>query len=120
MNHLDIVNITRDLKTPLRLEVCSSFFEKFRGLMFRKTLAFDEGIMLVDKSESVTNSSIHMFFMKFDLGIIWLNEKKQVVDKNMAFKWHPFYASKVPARYTLEIHPTRLDEFQPGDQVEFI
>jgi len=87
--------------------------------MFRKTLGNDEGIMLVEIKESVISSSIHMFFMKINLGVIWLNDNKKVVDRCVATRWHPYYAPKFPARYTLEILPSRLDEFQIGDQVAF-
>jgi uncharacterized membrane protein (UPF0127 family) len=116
---LDISNKTRELKYPLKLEVCSSFFQKLQGLMFRKTLAPEEGILLVENTDSVISSSIHMFFMNFDLGIVWLNGNLEVVDRAIAKKWQPYYASKLPARYTLEIHPTRLMEFEPGDQIAF-
>ncbi len=75
--------------------------------------------MLVDLNEGVISSSIHMFFMKMNLGVIWLNDNKKVVDKCLAIQWHPYYASKFPARYTLEIHPSRLNDFEFGDQVVF-
>jgi uncharacterized membrane protein (UPF0127 family) len=115
----DVVNKTRGLQSPLKLKVCSRFFQKFRGLMFQKTLNPDEGIILVEQTDSVISSSIHMFFMNFDLGILWVNEKMQVVDRCIATRWHPYYASQTPARYTLEIHPSRLGEFEPGDRLEF-
>jgi uncharacterized membrane protein (UPF0127 family) len=87
--------------------------------MFRKSLGNDEGIMIVENSEGVISSSIHMFFMKINLGIIWLNENKKVVDKCHAIRWNPYYASNYPACYTLEIHPSRLNEFETGDQLVF-
>ena len=63
--------------------------------------------------------SIHMFFVSFDLAVIWINSNMQVVDKVLARSWKPAYFSKEPAKYVLEIHPKRWDEFQVGDRVKF-
>jgi uncharacterized membrane protein (UPF0127 family) len=60
-----------------------------------------------------------MFFVSFDLAVIWIDSKMQVVDKVLAKSWRPAYFSKQPARYVLEVHPERWEEFQVGDTVEF-
>lgn len=120
MKHILVKNTSRKLSGQLHLKECSTFFSKLRGLMFRANLLPDEGIILVEKSEGIISSSIHMFFMNFDLGIVWLDANKVVVNAIFAEKWKPYYAPKSPAQYTLEIHPTRLEEFQPNDQIEFL
>jgi hypothetical protein len=43
----------------------------------------------------------------------------EVVDKVLARSWRPAYFSKQPAKYVLEIHPHRWDDFAIGDVVEF-
>lgn len=65
------------------------------------------------------DTSIHMFFMRFDLGVIWLDGNFKVVDKVLAKKWHPYYAPKGKAQYVIEAHPSRLNDFTIGDQVKF-
>jgi len=120
VSQIRINNKTRELNSPLVLKECSSFFSKFAGLMFKKNLKEDDGIILFDQSEGKISSSVHMFFMNFDLGIIWLDSGKRVVDTRYAKKWHPFYAPASSAQFTLEIHPTRIKEFFPNDQVEFV
>ncbi len=65
------------------------------------------------------DSSIHMFFVSFDLAVIWINSNMQVVDKVLARSWKPAYFSKQPAKYVLEVHPDRWEEFQVGDRVQF-
>ncbi|MCE1255774.1 MAG: DUF192 domain-containing protein, partial [Anaerolineae bacterium] len=64
------------------------------------------------------NSSIHMFFMFFDITAVWINAKNQIVDVKLAKKWRPFYASNQPAQYVLECHPSLVTNFKIGDQVE--
>ncbi len=58
-----------------------------------------------------------MFFMNFDIGVVWLNHNLEVADLLLAKKWHPAYVPARPAMYTLEIHPSRLAEFHHGDMV---
>lgn len=87
--------------------------------MFRSKLDHGEGLLLVEGRDSRIDSSIHMLFVYMDLGVIWINSKKTVVDTLLAKAWHLAYAPRQAARYTLEIHPDRLNEFKIGDQIEF-
>lgn len=75
--------------------------------------------MLVQGKESIRDSSIHMFFVGMDLGVVWLNNDRVVVDLKMAKSWKPYYAPAQAARYVLEIHPERLPEFEIGDELSF-
>ena len=87
--------------------------------MFRSSLAPDEGLLLVIGSDSRLDSSIHMFFVPFDLAVFWINAEMIVVDKVIAKSWRPAYFPAKAARYTLEIHPDRYSDYEVGDQVEF-
>lgn len=87
--------------------------------MFHPGLDEQEGIALVADSSGVVNSSIHMFFMNFDIAVIWLDSSMHVVDKTVAKKWHPYYAPEKPALYTLELHPSKIADFNKSDQVKF-
>ena len=87
--------------------------------MLKRELSPEEGIILVEREEGIVSASIHMFFMNFDLAVIWLNAEKRVVTRMVAQKWKPYYSPKSPARYTLEIHPSRYDEFCLNDQIVF-
>ena len=87
--------------------------------MFRKRLALDDGLLLVEKRDSRLDTSIHMFFVPFDLAVFWINSEMIVVDKIIAKSWHPAYFPKADAKYTLEIHPDRFGDYEIGDKVEF-
>ena len=114
-----IENKTRRIEGVLRIKYCDSFFTQLRGLTFRSRLPRDEGLLLVGKRDSRLDSSIHMLFVSFDLSVIWINSRLQVVDKVLARSWRPAYFSKQPAKYVLEIHPERWGDFEIGDGVEF-
>lgn len=65
------------------------------------------------------DAAIHMFFCNFELGVVWINNRYQVVDTCLARRWRPFYMPAGPARYVLETHPDHLPDFQIGDQISF-
>jgi uncharacterized membrane protein (UPF0127 family) len=99
-------------------KVCQDFFSRFLGLMFRKNLGINEGILIDQGSLSRVNSAIHMLFMRFDIAVIWLNNDFHIVDKVLGKKWYPFYIPKKPARYVLETHPDAINHFAIGEHLE--
>lgn len=98
---------------------CDSFTSKLRGFTFQRSLAPHEGLVLVEGRNSRMNSSIHMLFVFFDLGVIWVNDAGQVVDTALARSWRPSYTPQAPARYVIEGHPVLLQQVQIGDQIHF-
>ena len=99
----------------IHIKYCDTFWSKLRGLMFVKELGQDEGILLAETAETKMNTSIHMFFMNFDIAVLWLDKNYSVVDKTLARKWRPYYAPKSPAQYVVEMHSSRLADFSIGD-----
>jgi uncharacterized membrane protein (UPF0127 family) len=114
-----IENKSRPVEGGLRIKYCDTFFSQLRGFTLRSSLSPEEGLLLVGGRDSRLESSIHMLFVSFDLSVIWINSAMQVVDKVLAKSWRPAYFSKQPARYVLEIHPVRWEDFEIGDGVEF-
>lgn len=88
-------------------------------MAFRKDLPEDWGLLLVQPRDSRLDSAIHMLGMRFDLGIVWFNSAGEVVDVRGARRWRSFLMPRRPARYVLEMHEKRLDEFQIGDKIRF-
>lgn len=116
---ITINNLTKKIDAPARVQYGDSFLTKLRGLMFRPRLEVDFGLLLVETSDSRVNTSIHMFFVSFDLAVFWINSDMTVVDKVVAKSWKPAYFPKTDAKYTLEIHPNRFADYEIGDKVEF-
>ena len=116
---ISIENLNRRIDDGLRIKYCDTFLSQLRGFTLRPSLTREEGLVLVGRRDSRIDSSIHMFFVSFDLSVIWIRADMQVVDKVMARSWKPAYFSKQPAKYVLEIHPDRWDDFQVGDRVQF-
>jgi uncharacterized membrane protein (UPF0127 family) len=102
-----------------RVRWCASAWCHFRGLQFVRHLPANEGILFVRNSESVAGTSIHMFFMFFDIGVVWLDRQGVVVDKALAKVWRPAYAPRVKAQYYLEANVPILDAVSVGDRLRF-
>lgn len=102
-----------------RVRLCKSFWCHFRGLQLVPRLPDDEGLLFVTSHEGRTHTSIHMFFMRFSIGVVWLNSVGQVVDQQLAYPWRPAYAPKAPAQYYLEANPDVLERVRPGDVLRF-
>jgi uncharacterized membrane protein (UPF0127 family) len=102
-----------------RTKLCASFWCHFKGLMLRGALPEDEGLLFITDREGVVHTTIHMFFMRFSIGVVWLNAQRQVVDKQLAKPWRPAYAPCGPARYYLEANVSILDRVQVGDVLNF-
>lgn len=113
-----IANVNRTIE-PIYARYCDTFFAQLRGFTFHSHLSPTEGLVLVGKRDSRLDSSIHMLFVSFDLSIIWIDSEMNVVDKVFAKAWRPAYFSKAPAKFVLEVHPDRWNDFEIGDVLEF-
>jgi len=98
---------------------CASFLCHLKGLMFRRELPSDEGLLFITNSESVINTTIHMFFMRFSIGVVWMDKRGVVVHKTLAKPWRPAYAPAKPAQYYLEANVDVLERVQIGDILTF-
>lgn len=102
-----------------RARLCDNFWTRFRGLQLVRRLPENEGLLFVTGSESRSNTTIHMFFMFFSIGVVWLDATGKVVDKCFAKPWRPAYAPKRPAQYFIEAQPAILDRVKIGDVLRF-
>ncbi|PJF40699.1 MAG: hypothetical protein D6737_19725 [Chloroflexi bacterium] len=102
-----------------RVRLCESFWCHFRGLQLVPHLPDDEGLLFVTKREGRSHTTIHMLFMRFSIGVLWLDANGVVVDKKLAKPWRLAYAPVAPAQYFLEANPDILDRVQVGDQLRF-
>jgi uncharacterized protein len=118
-NPVIVHNLTKPIQQPALVGYADSFSSKLRGLMFRSRLDLNDGLLLVEKRDSRLDTSIHMFFVPFDLAVFWINSDMTVIDKVIAKSWRPAYLPKADAQYTLEIHPDRWGDYEIGDKVEF-
>jgi uncharacterized membrane protein (UPF0127 family) len=115
--------ILRNKKTDAiildRVRMCTSFWCHFRGLQLAPPLPDNQGLLFVTDDEGTGSKAIHMFFMRFSIGVVWLDANGRVVDKKLAKPWRPYYAPSKPAQYYLEASIKILDCVDIGDELRF-
>lgn len=119
MEWMSAWNETRREQVLERVRRCAGFLDRLRGLMFRRPLADNEGLLLVGSRQSRADTAIHMFFVFFPIAAIWLDRDGQVVDAKLARPFRPFYAPRAPARDVLEGPPALLERVRIGDRLCF-
>ncbi len=102
-----------------RIRVCDSFWSRFRGLQLVRQLPENEGLLFVTGSESRANTTIHMLFMLFSIGVVWLDASGKVVDTRLARPWRLAYAPQRAAQYFVEANTSLLERVQIGDVLRF-
>jgi uncharacterized membrane protein (UPF0127 family) len=71
--NLKIVNKTKEEVLFSNAYQAKSFIQRFKGLMFKEIISRNEAIMFFN------TSSIHTFFMRFPIDVIFLNKKMKIV-----------------------------------------
>ena len=99
---------------------CSSYLCKLVGFQLRWRVRPGEALILVGKKDSISKSSIHMFFVFTSLGVVWINQQGRVTHIQLARPWRPYYASPEPACYVLETSPEFLNKIKVGEDIDFI
>jgi uncharacterized membrane protein (UPF0127 family) len=116
---VEIRNSSQGGQHILRAIWCQSYLCRLRGLSFRRVLPEGTGLLLINSKENKSGSSIHMWWVFFPLGIVWLDASLVVVDKKLAQPWK-FYVPEQPASYILEGSPSILEGIKIGDRLEII
>ena len=119
MKKVIVKNRSRQATKPIYAGYCDTFLCRFRGLMFRKNLPPNWGLLLVQANDSRLDSAIHMIGMRFNLAIIWINSLGKVVDVQPAYRWRSIILPKTPAKFVLELSVEHLSEFKIGDEIRF-
>jgi len=97
-----ILNITKQTVLAERKKFCDSFWKQLSGLMFRPE-KYVKKHSLIFKFNRVARQPFHMFFVFYPIDIIFLDEKKCVVEFNDCFMPFEVYHPKSKAKYALEL-----------------
>jgi uncharacterized protein len=119
MSYVVLINKTKGINFG-QLDFADSFVSRLMGLMFRKDP--ENGLILkLPSSRSRRGSAIHMFFMRFPLDIIFLDDDKKVVDMVSIRPWKT-YTPRSPAKYVVELEEGSINNYklEIGDEMDFI
>ena len=112
---------TDSLKANFDIEIAETEYETQTGLMYRKSMKQDRGMLFIQPTES-----LQYFYMKnteIPLDIIYINSGMKIVSfqKNAEPFNEETLPSNAPAKYILEINAGLSDELglQVGDSISF-
>lgn len=111
---VEIHNVTRDTVVAHHVRIAESFLARGRGLMLSPELAPDEGL-LIDPC-----GSIHMFFMRFALDVLYVDRDNVVVRAQRGIKpWRVGPLHTRGAKYVIELPVGSIDSSgtEAGDQL---
>jgi uncharacterized membrane protein (UPF0127 family) len=111
----DLSTVTIDAsggkKVEVRVEIADGLFEQQRGLMYRKSLGEDRGMLFVYRREQ--SLSFWMKNTRIPLSIAYIDWKGRITDildmKPFDDK-PPHYTSSEPVQYALEVNQGFFDE----------
>lgn len=112
-----------ELKNKIyQLEIADTFLQKRQGLMHRKTLQKNAGMLFV-----YFGPADHRIWMKntlIPLTVIWLDENARIINikilqpcKSMNC---PVSSASKPSKFILELHQNQYTQFNIGDQLPAI
>jgi len=98
--------------TKIRAEIADTLLKRTKGLMFRKTLPENDGMLFIFDNEDYY--SFWMMSMSFPIDIIWVNKERKVVDITKDAKPCKLncsiYKPKEKAMYVLEVNANFTEE----------
>ncbi len=112
---LEIFNISKNKKI-CDARVAKGFLDRALGLMFRKELPRDAGLLI----ELTMGRTIHSFFMRFPIELIFINEHFKICELASLNPWK-VYIPKEKAKWVLEVNKGVIKEkdIEIGDKVSF-
>lgn len=101
-------------RVRVRVEVADSILTRAVGLMFRRFLAPDAGVLLCFPSSR--NHALHMWWVRFPLDILLLDEAGRIMKIVHAAPGQWPFAPGVPVRFALEVNAgfCRRHRIRPG------
>ncbi len=89
-------------RTRMRVEVADTILTRAVGLMFRRRLAPDAGVLLCFPRAG--RHALHMWWVRFPLDVVWLDDDGRVVKIERAAPGRVPFTPGRPVRYALELN----------------
>ena len=108
-------------EVEVRVEIADNFFEQTRGLMYRKELGEDRGMLFVYPQER--ELSYWMKNTRIPLSIAYIDSERRIVDildMKPLDDEPPHYVSSEPVQYALEVNQGFFEKrgVEEGNRVE--
>ena len=115
-----LINKTNKKILSRKLHYCSNIFSRGAGLMFRAPKAIDDCAWIF-KFASLRRESLTMAFVFYPLDVMFLDDKKIIVEIKENFRPWELYIPSCRAQYIIEIAngSVHKSKTQVGDKLDF-
>lgn len=96
-----LVNLTTGKLLASEVELADTFWRRFRGLMLRGK--FQQGKALLFKFPKPGRRSVHMWFVRFSIDLVYLDSSFRVVELRAQLKPWRFYRPRATVSYLIEL-----------------
>jgi len=93
------------VRIPIQIKLCQSFWCRLRGLMFLKKPIQEEALLLHPCN------SIHMFFMRFPIDALFLDQQHKIVKVYQILQPWTFVSPVESACSTLELPAGTVEKY---------
>ncbi len=100
-----------------KIKLANTYFKRFIGLMFENKKKFNYALIFSFPKESRISCSLHMLFVFFPIDVIFLNSKKEVVDKVTLKPWTINYTPKKAAKFVIEAPVNTFKKINLGNKI---
>lgn len=108
-----------NVKAKIDIQIADDDFDRELGLMFRKSMEENQGMLFIFPQETIQNFWMRNTFIPLDM--IFINSKSQIVTIRNADKTlsDQTYSSTAPAQYVLEVNLGFANKFniKVGDKI---
>ena len=103
----------------IKIEMANSFFKRFLGLMFKSKCEYPLLLEIPQSIKTKERSSIHSFFMRFELAIVFIDNEDIVYEIANLKPWR-YYIPKKGAKYIIEFDKNNFENYdlKIGDEIE--
>jgi len=100
--------------------ICESVFSQIKGLMFSTNIKHND-MALIFVFDKLKKETLHMFFVGYAIDVLFLDEKKDVVEIKENFRPFSVYWPGEKAKYIIEIGAGTINKhnIKTGDRIEF-
>jgi uncharacterized membrane protein (UPF0127 family) len=115
MRRMTVKNLTKERVLADRAGVANTSELRNRGLLKHTSLEKGDGLWITP------TQSVHMFFMKFAIDLVYLNRQKRVVKVRREIRpWRISVCFKAHSVLELPVGTIGESQTEIGDQMEFI
>ena len=100
------------------IKIANTFFSRLMGLMFKKNAKVPLLFEIPEKINKKERSSIHSFFMRFEIVLVFIDKGNVVYEIAKMKPWN-YYIPKKPAKYIVEFDKREFNDcLKIGDEIE--